>query len=137
MSLFLKASRLKLRFPTTRGELTVESLWDLPLTSKSGVSLDGIAIDLHSKLSTGSTISFVDNSAKSQEETLNQLRFDIVKTIIDARVAENKAKLEKQQLNERKAIILEALAEKRKEALTSGSIQELEAELALINAKSA
>ena len=46
MNLFEIASRKKLRIPTTKGDLTVEQLWDLPLKS-TGLSLDKIAIDLN------------------------------------------------------------------------------------------
>ena len=40
--IFKQATKLKLRFSSVRGDLTVEDLWDLPLTSKSNLSLDGV-----------------------------------------------------------------------------------------------
>lgn len=45
--MFQQATRLKLRFSTSQGQLTVEDLWDIPLTSTRNASLDSIAIDLH------------------------------------------------------------------------------------------
>ncbi|AND75444.1 hypothetical protein FDH01_gp178 [Acinetobacter phage vB_AbaM_ME3] len=137
MSLFEKASRLKLRFPSTRGELTVEQLWDLALTAKTGSSLNSIAVDLHSELRASTQISFVDNSVQSEADKLNQLRFDIVKHIIDTRMAENKTKLDRQRLDEQRAAIREAIEAKQKEALTSGSLEDLQAQLAILDAKAA
>lgn len=137
MSMFEKASRLKLRFPSTRGLLTVEDLWGLPLTGKTVPSLDAIAVDLHSSLRSETQISFVDNAVKSKDEQLNQLRFDIVKHIIDVRINEDAAKTQKAQLDQQRAALTEALEMKRQERLQGKSVEELEAELALLNAKAA
>lgn len=42
--IFEIASRRKYRFPSAIGELTVEQLWDLPLTDpKRGATLDNVA----------------------------------------------------------------------------------------------
>ena len=48
--MFEKASRMKLRFNTQRGVLSVEDLWDLPL-----IQLDNIAIALNKKLQESKT----------------------------------------------------------------------------------
>lgn len=137
MSIFEKASRLKLRFPSTRGELTSEQLWDLSLTAKTGSSLNSIAVELHNALRSSTQISFVDNSVQSEADKLNQLRFDIVKHVIDTRVSENKAKSDRQRLDEQRATIREAIAAKQKEALVAGSVEDLQAQLALLDAKAA
>lgn len=137
MSLFEKASRLKLRFPSTRGELTAEQLWDLSLTAKAGSSLNSIAVELHNALRSSTQISFVDNSVQSEADKLNQLRFDIVKHVIDTRVSENKAKSDRQRLDEQRAAIREAIEAKQKEALVEGSVEDLQAQLAILDAKAA
>ena len=42
IDIFKQAAKAKLRFPSSKGELRVEDLWDLPLTSKTGPSLDSL-----------------------------------------------------------------------------------------------
>lgn len=91
MNMFEQATRLKLRFAVgTRVNLTVENLWDLPLTNVKGEDLDHIAIELQEKLSTNEK-SFVVQQSKNKETQVNQLKFDIVKYIIDVRLEEQKA----------------------------------------------
>ena len=101
MNMFEQATRLKLRFAVgTRVNLTVENLWDLPLTNVKGEDLDHIAIELQEKLSTNEK-SFVVQQSKSKETQVNQLKFDIVKYIIDVRLEEQKvANLERQRAQE-------------------------------------
>ena len=101
MNIFEQATRLKLRFAVgTRVNLTVENLWDLPLTNVKGEDLDHIAIELQEKLSTNEK-SFVVQQSKNKETQLNQLKFDIVKYIIDVRLEEQKvANLERQRAQE-------------------------------------
>ena len=101
MNMFEQAARLKLRFAVgTRVNLTVENLWDLPLTNVKGEDLDHIAIELQEKLSTNEK-SFVVQQSKNKETQLNQLKFDIVKYIIDVRLEEQKvANLERQRAQE-------------------------------------
>ena len=101
MNMFEQATRLKLRFAVgTRVNLTVENLWDLPLTNVKGEDLDNIAIELQEKLSTNEK-SFVVQQSKTKETQVNQLKFNIVKHIIDVRLEEQKvANLERQRAQE-------------------------------------
>ena len=91
-NIFELASREKLRFNTGRLQVTVEQLWELPLTGAN--SLDTLAVELDAAIRNTAPRSFVTNSATAADKTL-QLQFDIVKHVIDVRVAERKAKAEK------------------------------------------
>jgi hypothetical protein len=124
--MFEKASRMQLRFDTSLGLLSVEDLWELPLSSKSGrANLDDIAIGLHKQLKDGSDVSFVVKERKSDEVV--QLKFDIVKHIIDVLLLEQQAREEAKSRREQKQKILAILADKQDEALKGKSIEELTA----------
>lgn len=129
MNIFEYATRNKLRFDTSKGALTVEDLWDLPLTSNTGkVCLNDIAIGLHKQIrETAEVVSFVDTST-AQDPSL-QIRFDIVKHVIDARKKENEEAATAKQRSELKQQILAALARKRENALETASEEELLAKL--------
>ncbi|MBB6053539.1 hypothetical protein [Armatimonas rosea] len=129
--MFEKATRLKLRFETTKGLLSVEDLWELPLTSPtSKVNLDEIARGLHHKVTTQTEVSFVNPTAKSAAAEKDQLALDIVKHVIGVRLAENEAAAKARANAEQKKKILEILDEKDTESLKGKSTEELRAMVA-------
>lgn len=126
--MFEKASRQKLRFESPVGLLSTEDLWDLPLTSKTGrANLDDIARALHVKIKDGADVSFV-TPAEPADEALD-LRFNVVKHIIDVRVAERDKKAEAAARAEQKRKLLDLIGQKQDEELSAKSIEELRAEL--------
>ncbi|MEU4164981.1 hypothetical protein [Actinoplanes sp. NPDC026670] len=104
MTIFEKATREKFRYPSTKGLLTTEQLWELPLTAKAGFSLDDVAKAVNAELKAIDTESFVateTNPAKAALET----KLEVVKHVIAVRLAEDQAakavaakKLEKEKL---------------------------------------
>lgn len=131
MNLFEIASRKKLRIPTTKGDLTVEQLWDLPLKS-TGLSLDKIAIDLNKQLENIS-ISFVDE-VKDTKSTNTKVLFDIVLYIISVRKAEVKAQEEKLAKQSQLKFLEELQAKKRLANLESLSEEEIAKQIAELKA---
>ena len=124
--MFEKAARLKVRFDTTLGRLSVEELWDLPLTSTTNrTNLDDIACSLYAQLKNGTDVSFVVPDRKSNE--LIQLKFDLVKHIIDVRLAENAAKTQARNNAEKKQRLLQIIAERTEEDLRGKPLDELRA----------
>ncbi|WP_430781392.1 hypothetical protein [Actinoplanes sp. G11-F43] len=106
MTVFEKATREKFRYPSTKGQLTTEQLWDLPLTAKSGFSLDDVAKAVNAELKAAGTESFVATETNPATETL-RAKLDVVKQVIATRLAEDQAakaaaakKLEKEKLIE-------------------------------------
>jgi hypothetical protein len=123
--MFEKASRLALRFHSTRGVLSVEDLWTLSLTE-----LDNIAKALHKTVrGAEEEQSFIPGtkSAKATAEAERQaLSFEIVKHIIGIRVQERDERAQAAEKAERKRELLGLLAEKDAADLKSKSREEIE-----------
>lgn len=121
VNLFEKASRLKLRFKTTAGLVNTEDLWDESLQT-----LDSIAKSLNKEIKEATEESFIKTRTKST--TVLELGFEIVKYVIEVKLAEAEAK---KTLAERKALkerYLELISQKENEVLGSKSLDELKAE---------
>lgn len=121
--MFEKASRLKLRFDTGKGQLAVEDLWDLPL-SGNGANLDKIAIALSRQLREENVESFVRKAPK--DTSALQLQFDIAKHIINTRLAEQELAANRAAAKAKKDKILEIIARKQDAALEGSSLEELQ-----------
>ena len=126
--MFEKASRLKLRFPSPKGSLSVEDLWDLPLTSTTGkANLDDLARTLHQSLESQKVGSFVTKATSA--ETGIQLQFDIVLHVIKVRLAEIEAAAQREAARAKKQQIMEIISRKETESLSNASLDELRAML--------
>ena len=125
--MFLKAAESKLRFTSTKGLLTVEDLFDLPLNStRAGAcTLNGIALSIHKALQEGGDISFVDDSVVV--DATMQLRLDIVKEVIRVKKTANAAKLLARDRADKKKRLLELINNKQDEELAGKSLAELTA----------
>lgn len=122
MNNFEKATRLRLRFETSRGNLNVEDLWRLPLAE-----LDKLAIALNKQLKESSEESFI--KAKSKDNKLLELRFDIVKHIIETLLSEDEEKKKAADKRAKREQLIELIAKKKNQELEGKSLEELEAEL--------
>ena len=121
--MFEKASRIKLRFNTPVGTLSVEDLWDLPLVSDKKFSLDKLTTELHQTLESSPKISFVN--PESKEDSLDRLKFDIALHIIKARMAENSARSMAAEKAAQKQKIMDIMSRKQDAALEMASLEEL------------
>lgn len=128
LNLFEVASRKQLRFTSSKGLLTVEHLWLLPLTSANGDSLDKLAMAANRELRELAEDSFVESKPNPRKAELT-LQLDILKHVIGVKQAENAAKLADTQRREQIAQIEAALAEKQGDALKGMSAEDLEQKL--------
>ena len=118
-NLFEKASKMKLRFSTTKGVLSTEDLWDLSLES-----FDKIAKNLYKQIKESEEISFI--SEKSSEDTLASIKLEIVKFVITFKMDEAKEKKLRAEKLALKKRIADEIAKKKDNKISEMSIEELE-----------
>ena len=129
MSIFEQAVKAKLRFATSVGSLSVEDLWDLPITSSNKANLKDIAVSLQKQISATPTAALDFFDTATTVDPMVQLRFDIVKHIVLEKQAENKLKSEA-KVKETQRVEIEGLIKLKKlEQLSDKTLEELEAML--------
>lgn len=121
------ATQRKFRFPSNRGELTVEQLFDLPLSQNDGFDLDTVARTINSEIKSQETESFVDEKTVGDE--ILRLKLEIVKDVIKTKKAEIEEReqlvAKRQQQNKLRRMI----KEKEEQQLSSSTLEELQAKL--------
>lgn len=124
MSVFEIAARKKFRFDTAKGKFSVEDLFDLPLLSTTAAPcLDDIARSLYKQLKESEEMSFVSEAAQVSTET--QMKFDLVKRVIEIKKAEREASRLAAERRAQKQRIMEIMGHKQDEALQGKSLDEL------------
>lgn len=128
-NLFETASREAFRFESPRGLLTVEDLWNLPLTHKSQsvITLDSVAKLANRDVKQAEEESFVAD--KTPENTKLTLKLELIKHIISVKKAENEAAQVAKEKAVRRQQLTEALASKREDAIKGMSEEDILKEL--------
>lgn len=119
--MFEQATRMKARFPF-RGLVSIEDLWDLSVRD-----LDSVFKILNSELKQTKEESLLD--VKTKEDAELQLKINIVKHIVEIKLAEEELRLKARERREKKQKILEVLSAKQDESLQGKTVEELEAML--------
>ena len=84
-----RALRAKIRFESTKGMLSLEQLWDVPLRSTRGdFNLDNIARAAHQANKDLGEASFVATRRRTTEQVLAELRLEVVKHVIAVKLKE-------------------------------------------------
>lgn len=120
---FKIAARRKTRFPSNRGDLTAEQLYDLNLGT-----LDSIARLINGELRSLTEDSFVEVKPDPRKGHLSDA-LELVKEIIADKVADRDRAEKRAKKASLKQAIGEALARKKNEELTSASAEELQKQL--------
>ena len=128
MSIFEQATRKALRFPSIRGELTTEQLWQLPLQAKTGFDLDSVAKQVNSELKAVTEESFVSTSHSPAKDKF-ELMLTVVKHIIQVKLAEAENLKSMAEKEAKRQKLLQALARHQDAALEAMTPEELEAQL--------
>ena len=130
-NLFLQATREKFRFESPKGDLSVEQLWDLPLTSRTGFDLDTVAKTVNADLKASNEESFVNVNNNPAVSRL-QAKLEVVKAIIEVKLAQAEAtKKHAEKVAERQRL-MEVLHSKKDQELQGLSVEEIERRLSLL-----
>lgn len=127
-NIFEYALRNKIRFQSTKGGLTLEQLWDVPLRSNDDFNLNSIAKAASSAMK-NTAEDFVNTTKTTPEHARNATAFEIVKYVIDVKLAEEEAAKNRAERKKEKEALLNALAEKQEGKLSKLSEAQLKARI--------
>ena len=125
--MFDLATREKLRFETSKGNILTEDVWDLPITSEKNISLKSIARSLAKQLKDANLVDeFDDNDEPENKEiTILKLKLEIVRHILQVKRQEAEASKNQNKIREENQLILSLIEKKQLEELAGLSIEEL------------
>lgn len=124
MDIFKQASKLGLRFTTSKGQLSVEQLWHLTQTDLATAVKNQKKV---LKKNDEDDLAFLDESSKV--DATEQLRFDILKDVYLTKKADAEAIRNERERKAHNQKIMEIIQNKKEGELNSKSISELEAML--------
>lgn len=125
VNIFEFATKNKLRFASSRGLLTVEQLWDVPLRSGDDFNLNAIAKVASKAWKDLTEESFVE-TAKTPEHTRRETALELVKYVIEAKLGEEAAAKKRADNRVEREKLLQILAEKQEGKLSALSEKELQ-----------
>jgi hypothetical protein len=133
MNIFKLASRKGFRFNTPMGELSVEQLWNLGSTrNKTMIALNDIAVGLDEEIAKLQRSSYLET--KSTEQTDLVAKRDIVVDILQTLIAERDTEKVQAANKVEREKLMQLIAAKDQEELSSLSKDELLARLNAIDA---
>jgi hypothetical protein len=124
-NIYLEASRKQLRFPTTKGEVSVEELWGLSL-----LALNAVYVKVSESLEQSKTPSLLVAAPTGNKEA--QLKIDIITDVFNTRKEEESTKKANIERKQELEFLNQLLVNKKVEALqgmSAGDIQQRIAEL--------
>jgi hypothetical protein len=128
-NIFEYASRNKLRFVSSRGELTVEQLWDVPLRSADGFNLNAVAKTANEAVKAVNEENFVETT-RTAAHTRIETALEVVKHVIGVKRADEAAAKKRTENKIKRERLLTALAEKQNGKLSEMSERELKRQIA-------
>ena len=130
MDIYKYAAQNCLRFPSVRGDLTVEQLFQLQLKSQSNFDLNNVAKAINKQLKGISDESFVEDTSSDPQKTALTIALDIVKDVIKTKQEENRMSVARSVRSAERKKLLDAIAAKKDQQLTAATMEELEKQLA-------
>lgn len=130
-NVFEYATRNKLRFVSSRGELATEQLWDVPLRSRDDFNLNHIAKHVNRALKDATEESFVETT-RTAVSTRLEMALEVVKHVIDVKLSEEAAAKKRAENKIEKEKLLAILAEKQDGKLSELTEKELQRRIAAL-----
>lgn len=127
-NIFEYATRNKIRFASSRGELTVEQLWDVPLRSKDDFNLNTVAKVANAAVKDTNEENFVE-TARTAGHVRTETALELVKHVIESKLADEASVKKRTDNKIRKEKLLAVLAEKQNGKLSALSEKELRRQL--------
>ena len=118
--MYKEASRVGLRVLSSRGALTVEQLWTLPLNE-----LDALAVSLQEEYKESGKKSFL--AKKSVKDKEAKLKFDVVLDILTTKAEEAEVAKNAASVKAHNEAILARISKKEESKLDGLSVEELTA----------
>lgn len=134
INIFEFVTRNKVRFPSSKGLLTIEQLWDVPLRSTDDFNLDKIAKDANKEFKGATEESFVQ-TARTPAIARLELTLEAIKHVIATKLADEKAAKERAENKVKREKLLKALSEKQDGKLSEMSEKELKKQIAELEAE--
>ena len=124
--LYKKAAQVKLRIQTCKGLLSVEDVWSLSLSNLDS-SIRSLAPLVKKYQTEDSDLDFLSSNSdtKSEETSLLELSFEILKDVYITKKEEANAKAKARETKEFNQKIMSLIAEKQESSLKDKSIEEL------------
>ena len=132
-NLFRKAIENKWRFSVPgRNVLSLEELYDLPLSGNNGTNLDTVANVINNELQVKrGKVSFVTTNTRNDREVAElEDKLELVKDVIQVKMERNAARQEQHAKASEKAMLEALLLQKHTEALKNLSEEEIRKRLA-------
>ena len=118
------ATRYKLRFATTRGDINVEQLWDVPLRSRDDFNLNMVAKAISRALKDATEESFVE-VRRTTFLTALETNLEIVKHIIEVKLKDEELVKKRADNRIEREKLLAILAEKQTGKLSALTEEEI------------
>lgn len=126
--MFEQATRNRYRYPSRKGLLTTEDLWEVPLIAKDGFDLDTIAKTINRELKDLQEESFVNTTEGSKQQEL-KAKLSVIVHIIEVRQKESKQAAERNYKEMERKRLQSILASKQEQALHNLTPEELQARI--------
>lgn len=131
-NIFEITTRRSHMYPTSRGSITVQQLWNMSLTSKDDFNLDKIAQVISKELKASTEESFVKTTPNAKAKDL-KVMLDVVLHIIGVKLAEKEAATKRAENAVKREKLLGQLEKKQDATLESMTEEEIKKEIAALD----